>query len=90
MKTVLIASLLLALGTGNAAADAAKGKKLHDANCMKCHDTGVYTRSDHFVTSRDALKKQITRCKMNVGAQWSDADITDVVQYLDQTFYKFR
>ena len=26
--------------------DSAAGKKLHDAHCMTCHDTSVYTRKD--------------------------------------------
>jgi cytochrome c5 len=29
--------------------DSADGKRLHDANCMGCHDTGVYTRKDRLV-----------------------------------------
>ena len=28
--------------------------------CTKCHDSSVYTRKDHFVTSREALVKQVT------------------------------
>ncbi len=90
MKTIITAGLLLALTTGNALADSAKGKKLHDAQCMKCHDTSVYTRPKHFISNRDALTKQVNRCHQNVGAQWSDEDINDVVQYLDETFYKFK
>ena len=90
MKTVMTAGLLLALTTSAALADSAKGKKLHDAQCMKCHDTSVYTRPKHFISSRDALRKQVNRCHQNVGAQWSDEDINDVVQYLDETFYKFK
>jgi len=90
MKTVLITVLLLAFTTGEALADAAEGKKLHDEQCMKCHDSSVYTRPDRLISSRGALTKQITRCQLNVGAQWFDEDIVDVVQYLDGSFYKFK
>jgi hypothetical protein len=41
--------------------DSADGKRLHDANCMGCHDTGVYSRADHQVTSLDALKEQLVK-----------------------------
>ena len=60
MKTVITAGLLLTLTTGIALADGAKGKKLHDAQCLKCHDTSVYTRPKHFINNRDALKNRST------------------------------
>lgn len=90
MKTILMTGLLLAFTTGNVLADASNGKALHDAQCMKCHDNKVYTRSDRFISSHAALTKQVTRCQLNVGAQWFDEDVADVVQYLDETFYKFK
>ncbi|HFD80560.1 MAG TPA: hypothetical protein ENK05_09255 [Gammaproteobacteria bacterium] len=71
-------------------ADVQHGKQLHDANCMKCHGDEVYTRKDRFIAGRDALTKQVKRCHLNVGANWSDQDIADVVQYLDQSYYHFK
>ena len=70
-------------------ADAGKGKKLHDENCMKCHGNEVYTRKDRFISSRAALDKQVKRCQLNVGAQWFDEDASSVADYLDQSFYHF-
>ena len=70
-------------------ADADKGKKLHDENCMKCHGNEVYTRKDRFISSRAALDKQVKRCQLNVGAQWFDEDAGSVADYLDQSFYHF-
>ena len=29
--------------------DSAEGKRLHDANCMGCHNTGIYTRKDRLI-----------------------------------------
>jgi cytochrome c5 len=34
---------------GRVAGDSADGKRLHDANCMGCHDTGIYIRKDHWM-----------------------------------------
>jgi mono/diheme cytochrome c family protein len=39
--------------------DSAEGKRLYEANCMGCHDTGVHTRKDRIVQSLDALKKRL-------------------------------
>ena len=66
MKGILGVSLLILLmPTAHAAAlpgDSAEGKRLHDANCMGCHDTSVFTRKDRLVQSLDALKKQLASC----------------------------
>ena len=66
MKSILCVSLLILLMPSAYAAalpgDSADGKRLHDANCMGCHDTGVYTRKDRLVQSLDALKKQLASC----------------------------
>ncbi|MEJ2140405.1 MAG: cytochrome c [Gammaproteobacteria bacterium] len=70
-------------------ADAQRGQKLHDAHCMKCHDDSVYTRDQHFVTSKEALVKQVKRCALNTNTQWSEKDVNDVVDYLNATYYKF-
>jgi len=86
-KLVLI---LMLFGTSPVVlADAAKGKKLHDKYCTKCHGSEVYTRKDRFIDSRAALDKQVKRCQLNVGAQWFDSDASDVADYLDQSFYRF-
>jgi hypothetical protein len=60
MRSILGVSLLILLMPSAYAAelpgDSAEGKRLHDANCMGCHDTSVYTRKDRLVQSLDALK----------------------------------
>ena len=49
MKSILCVSLLILLMPSAYAelpGDSVDGKRLHDANCMGCHDTGIYTRKD--------------------------------------------
>ena len=89
MKRSLIFAVLLTTGS-YALADGEHGQQLHDKNCMKCHDTGVYTREDRRVANQDALVKQVKRCELNLGLQWFDSDVNDVVQYLNQSFYNFK
>jgi hypothetical protein len=67
MKGILCVSLLILLMPSVACAaalpgDSADGKRLHDANCMGCHDTGIYTRKDRLVGSLDALQKRLGDC----------------------------
>ena len=66
MKSILCISLMILLMPSAYAAalpgDSADGKRLYDANCMGCHDTGIHTRKDRLVQSLDALKKQVGNC----------------------------
>lgn len=89
MRQLILCSVMIAASSA-VFADTGRGKTLHDENCMKCHDTGVYTREDRFIRDRAALDKQVQRCQLNVGAQWFDEDTEAVVQYLDESFYKFK
>jgi hypothetical protein len=87
LRTLIILCLLPLASV--AFADADKGKKLHDENCMKCHDDSVYTRPNRFVTNEAALRKQVQRCQINLGIQWFDDDIEAVTNYLNKNYYKF-
>lgn len=82
-------ALLTPLAPGQAA-DVERGKSLHQRSCLSCHDTGVYTRADRRVQSLGALDTQVRQCDANLGTQLSGQDITDIVGYLNQTFYRFE
>ena len=89
MKRLFLLLILVSTGP-HALAGAERGKQLHDKQCLKCHDNGVYTRENRFISSREALQKQVQRCNLNVGAQWFDEDVNDVVLYLNESFYNFK
>ena len=89
MKHLILLTVLVTASPA-VVADAARGKTLHDEHCMKCHDTGVYSRKDRFVTNSEGLTKQVQRCQLSAGAQWFEEDVADVVEYLNTTFYKFE
>ena len=71
-------------------ADNGAGKKLHDANCTKCHNTSVYTRQDRKIKSLDALGEQVSACSHMARVTLSDAELKSIVQYLNEQFYKFK
>jgi hypothetical protein len=89
MKRLLIFAAFMTTASYSHA-DAARGQELHDKHCMKCHDTSVYTRENRRVTSQDSLVTQVKRCELNLGLRWFDNDVNDVVEYLNQSFYKFE
>ena len=78
-------------------ADIESGKELHDANCTSCHismlggdGTGIYTREDRRIESHARLIKQVQRCRDSLGMPWPEDHVNDVVEYLNDTFYKFK
>ena len=93
MRSVLYVSLM-ALATPFVLAalpgDSAEGKRLHDANCTGCHDTGVYTRKDRDVKSLDALRQQLDGCTHAMKKEFSARETQDLVKYLNERFYRFR
>jgi hypothetical protein len=94
MKRILCVLLLVSLMPSAYAAalpgDSAEGKLLHDANCMGCHDTGVYTRRDHRVRSLDVLKKQLGDCSHAAKKEFSAIETQNIIKYLNDHFYHFR
>jgi len=94
MKSFLCVSLLILLMPSAYAAelpgDSADGKRLHDANCMGCHDTSIYTRKDHLIRSLDALKEQLGDCSHMAKKEFSAIEAQNIIKYLNDEFYQFR
>lgn len=96
LATAIVAASIAGVNPG-AAADFARGRSLHNANCTDCHGnmTGgdgitLYTRSPRMVNARPQLEKRVRYCATGARLAWSEQDIADVVQYLDKAFYNFN
>ena len=94
MKSILGVSALMLLIASAYAAElpgaSADGKRLHDANCMGCHDTSIYTRKDHLIRSLDALKEQLGDCSHMAKKEFSAIEAQNIIKYLNDQFYQFR
>jgi len=94
VKSILCLSLLILLMPSAYAAelpgDSADGKRLHDANCMGCHDTSIYTHKDHLIRSLDALKEQLGDCSHMAKKEFSAIEAQNIIKYLNDQFYQFR
>ena len=92
-RNLCVTCLILALSSAYAAAlpgDSAEGKRLHDAYCMECHNTDIYTRKDRIVQSLDALEKQLVGCTHMAKKEFSASEMQDLLKYLNDQFYQFR
>ncbi len=82
---------MLATSTYSFAYDAEEAQSMYEEDCTKCHDSSVFTRpaKDRKVNDLSTLKKQVSRCVGATGASWFEEDEENVVQYLNENFYKF-
>lgn len=71
-------------------ADSGEGKILHDQSCTACHDTSVYSRPDKRIKTLAELQGQVSRCTKPAGAEWSQQEVSNVVNYLNTDFYHFK
>ncbi len=88
----ILAMLFFLLATSAQAAlpgDVAEGKRLHDAMCMACHDTGLYTRKDRKMRSLDAVKGQLQNCSHMTKQEVTSAQAQHLLKYLNEQFYRF-
>ena len=79
--------LSLGISLAGSARAAAGAAELYQANCLRCHDSGIYTREDRRITSYDGLERQVQRCELALGLTWFDEDITGVAEYLNRHYY---
>jgi mono/diheme cytochrome c family protein len=88
----LIAPLVLGLAAfcaPAAAADAERGRMLHETRCGECHVDSVYNRKARKARSFEALRVQVRRWSAEAGGAWSDDEIDDLTLYLNARFYHF-
>jgi len=93
MIRTLFVVVVLGVGASAQAAlpgDAATGKKLHDANCVKCHDASVYARKDRKIKSVAALQEQLGSCSHAAQVILTDEEQQHIVKYLNERYYKFK
>lgn len=89
MRILISFILLSSLPFLSTAQDLENGQSLHAEHCVKCHGDSVYTRKDRRVTSLPKLGAQVRFCKNNIGIQWFDDEVEDVILYLNKQYYHF-
>jgi len=96
-RNLLRAALAVAAALGGASTMAqvqpqplpTRGKLLYTTHCITCHTTQMHWRNDKQATDWESIKVQVRRWQGITGLAWSDADITEVSRYLNDTIYKY-
>ena len=67
----------------------ANGKKLYQQGCTGCHNTEIHTRPNKIIFSKKAIIKRVKFCDTMAGNHFNDKQISDIAEYLNQSFYKY-
>ncbi len=89
IPTVSLGCLLFA-GAASANSETFElGKELHDNNCVRCHDSSMYTREESRIDDIDSLRTMVRGCQNNFDLAWFDDEVNAVAHYLNQKYYHF-
>jgi mono/diheme cytochrome c family protein len=85
-----IASVVLALPAAAAEApNPERGRALYENHCVVCHTSKVHRRFPPSAIDMAALRFIVKVWVEEQKLRWSPEDIEDVVQYLNDTHYRF-
>jgi mono/diheme cytochrome c family protein len=97
LKQVAGAVLALVAGGAFAAVNIEEGKRLHDKLCVSCHvkryggdGSGMYTRANRMIQSREALGQRVATCNAMINAGLFPEDEENIAAYLAKKYYKFK
>lgn len=65
-----------------------RGHALHDTICRGCHEDDMYTKRHLSRNPYFDLRMQTRLWSEVVKEKWSDAEIDDVVYFLQRTYYR--
>jgi len=82
-----LAALLFA--SAAASADSGRGKLLYENQCSGCHESTVHIRDDHKARSITDIRAAVLRWSETQKLNWGPAEIDDVTEYLDESFYHY-
>ncbi len=87
---LILAASLGGLLTATTLPAQANGAALHDdAQCDRCHDSSVYSRAERKTKDYAGLKRKVGFCRANLGIDWFPDEEAQVVDYLNDNFYRY-
>lgn len=86
---VLAGALVAAVPGAGFGADLGRGELLYSARCVGCHDKSVHQREARKAMTIQGIRLQVQRWDAYMGGAWREAEVNDVVAYLNQRYYGF-
>jgi mono/diheme cytochrome c family protein len=69
--------------------DATRGQLLYSTHCIACHGAQMHWRDKRLAVDRPSLLGQVRRWAQMSGLAWGEAEMADVAQYLNDTYYRY-
>jgi len=66
-----------------------RGQMLYENHCIACHESTAHIRRDRRANSPKALEEWVIRWSNQQQLNWSAEDVSEVVDYLNNRYYKF-
>ena len=85
---LILATTLFVAGGQAQAADPERGKLLYENHCRVCHTSVVHIREDRKASSREEIRTWVQRWRKELGLQWGYGEIDDVMEYLNERYYR--
>ncbi len=86
---LLAAGAAFALAFAPAVRAETRGELLYATHCIACHSSQVHWRDKKLATDWRSLTAQVRRWQANAALGWSDDDILQVAQHLNERYYLF-
>ena len=87
---ISIACVLFAISSLSLAAEPDRGQKLYENHCTECHESIVHIRDDRRAKTIDDIRFQIARWRDVLSLPWTNAEIDDVLSYLNGRYYHYE
>ncbi len=72
------------------ASERERGRLLYENHCTTCHTSTVHVRSEHKAHTLEDIETQVRRWSVELGLNWSDAEVTAVRHYLSVRYYGYK
>ena len=71
-------------------APGSRGQMLYENHCQECHTSIVHVQERRRARSMNDLEHWVRRWASELKLHWRADEISDVVDYLNQRYYKFK
>lgn len=84
---------MVGIGVAMAASPAraqSRGELLYSTHCIACHTSQMHWRDKRVATDWATLTFQVRRWQGVASLGWSEADVLEVANYLNDSIYRFE
>lgn len=93
VRTVAFSLLAVAMAVAFASlsfgADVARGREIYENHCQFCHTPKIHSREKSLPLTKNELRLMVDDWRRQINLPWTPEETEDVVEYLNQTRYKF-